>query len=83
MFYQSSLPVILNYLSNAPKNFFMEHNSHLIKKHLLEFVSRFPFNEMRNSLPTFFPLLYNLLEVRFFLSLFYVSFELTYCNSIE
>ena len=55
---------MLNYLRNGPKNFLGEHSGHQIRKTLLDIISRFPFNELRNHMREILPLCYNLIEVK-------------------
>lgn len=60
---QKILPDILNYLMNGPKNFLLEHSNYLLRKTLLEILSRFPFVELRPQLMKILPIFYHILEV--------------------
>ena len=57
-----TLPIILEFLSNGPKNFINEHSEHLIRKHLLEILSRFPYAEIRKLGGTLYSIMFNLIE---------------------
>ena len=56
------MPIILEFLSNGPKNFINVHSEHLIRKHLLEILARFPYSEVKKIGPTLYSIMYNLIE---------------------
>lgn len=53
---------MLNYLSQEPKTFILEHTGYQIRKLILEIIHRFPFSENRHQIQHIFPVMYDLIE---------------------